>query len=162
MVVSGKLDPHVTIYSFDKIQSAIAAGDWETDEFGVPILEFDDVVEAQVEVGLGPLHSQFDNQGYAYTSLFLEPAVARWSLGGDYAELNDDPEWSLVSKINVHYNVGHIAAAEGDTVSPDGRYLVSLNKWAIDRFLTVGPLVPQNLQLIDISQKENLPKQSYE
>jgi nitrous-oxide reductase len=152
MVVSGKLDPHVTVYSFDKIQSAIDAGDWETDDFGVPILDFDDVVEAQIEVGLGPLHTQFDNQGYAYTSLFLVPAVARWSMGGAYDELNADPPWSLVSTINVHYNVGHIAAAEGDTVSPDGKYLVSLNKWAIDRFLNVGPLLPQNFQLIDIEQ----------
>ncbi len=152
MVVSGKLDPHVTIYSFEKIQAAISAGNFETDDYGVPILNFDDVAEAQVEVGLGPLHTQFDNMGYAYTSLFLEPAVARWSLGGDYADLNSDPEWSLVSKINVQYNVGHIAAAEGDTVSPDGMYLVSLNKWAIDRFANVGPLVPQNFQLIDISQ----------
>ncbi len=152
MVISGKLDPHVTIYSFDKIQDAIAAGDWETDEYGVPILNLDDVMEAQVELGLGPLHTQFDDKGYAYTSLFLEPAVARWSLGGPYADQNDDPEWSLVSKINVHYNVGHIAAAEGDTVSPDGQYLVSLNKWAIDRFNNVGPLLPQNFQLIDIAQ----------
>ena len=152
MVISGKLDPHVTIYSFDKIQAAIEAGNWETDDYGVPILNFDDVVEAQVELGLGPLHTQFDDKGYAYTSLFLEPSVARWSLGGDYADLNDDPEWSLVSKINVHYNVGHIATAEGDTVSPDGKYLVSLNKWAIDRFQNVGPLVPQNFQLIDINE----------
>ncbi len=152
LVISGKLDPHVTVYSFDKIQTAIDGGNWETDDYGVPILNFDDVMEAQVEVGLGPLHTQFDNQGYAYTSLFLEPAVARWSLGGPYAEQHDDPDWSLVSKINVHYNVGHIAAAEGDTVSPDGQYLVSLNKWAIDRFNNVGPLLPQNFQLIDISQ----------
>ena len=152
MVISGKLDPHVTIYSFDKIQAAIEAGNWETDDYGVPILNFDDVMEAQVELGLGPLHTQFDDKGYAYTSLFLEPSVARWSLGGDYADLNDDPEWSLVSKINVHYNVGHIATAEGDTVSPDGKYLVSLNKWAIDRFQNVGPLVPQNFQLIDINE----------
>jgi nitrous-oxide reductase len=152
MVISGKLDPHVTIYSFDKIQAAIEAGNWETDDYGVPILSLDDVMEAQVELGLGPLHTQFDDKGYAYTSLFLEPSVARWSLGGDYAELNDDPEWSLVSKINVHYNVGHIATAEGDTVSPDGKYLVSLNKWAIDRFQNVGPLLPQNFQLIDISE----------
>jgi nitrous-oxide reductase len=152
LVISGKLDPHVTVYSFDKIQTAIEGGNWETDEYGVPILSFDDVMEAQVEVGLGPLHTQFDNQGYAYTSLFLEPAVARWSLGGPYADKHDDPDWSLVSKINVHYNVGHIAAAEGDTVSPDGQYLVSLNKWAIDRFSNVGPLLPQNFQLIDISQ----------
>ena len=152
MVISGKLDPHVTIYGFDKVQAAIEAGNWETDDYGVPILSLDDVVEAQVELGLGPLHTQFDDKGYAYTSLFLEPSVARWSLGGEYAEKNDDPEWSLVSKINVHYNVGHIAAAEGDTVSPDGKYLVSLNKCAIDRFQNVGPLLPQNFQLIDINE----------
>ncbi len=152
IVVSGKLDPHVTIYSFEKIQAAIAAGDYAADEFGIPVLNFDDIVEAQVEVGLGPLHTQFGPDGYAYTSLFLEPAVARWTLGGEYGDLNDEPDWSLVTKIPVHYNVGHIATAEGDTISPDGRYLVSLNKWAIDRFLNVGPLLPQNFQLIDISE----------
>ncbi len=152
IVVSGKLDPHVTIYSFDKIQTAIDKGGFERDEYGIPILDFDDVLEHQVEVGLGPLHTQFGPDGYAYTSLFLEPAVARWTLGGSYAELNDDPEWTLVTKTPVHYNVGHIAAAEGDTVSPDGRYLVSLNKWAVDRFLNVGPLLPQNFQLLDISE----------
>ena len=152
MVVSGKLDPHVTVYSFEKIQDAIAAGDWETDDYGVPILNFDAVLEAQVEVGLGPLHTQFDDQGYAYTSLFLDSAVARWSLGGPYSELHQEADWSLVSKLNVHYNVGHIAAAEGDTVSPDGTYLVSLNKWSVDRFSKVGPLLPQNFQLIDIAQ----------
>ncbi|GAP62557.1 nitrous-oxide reductase [Ardenticatena maritima] len=152
LVVSGKLDPHVTVYSFEKIMQAIEAGPTETDEYGVPILNFDDVVEAQVEVGLGPLHTQFDNQGYAYTSLFLDSAVARWTLGGDYAEKNPDEPWTLVSKIPVNYNIGHLVAAEGDTVDPDGKYLVALNKWAIDRFVNVGPLLPQNFQLIDISQ----------
>ena len=142
----------MTIYSFDKIQKAIQAGATETDEYGVPILNFDDVVEAQVEVGLGPLHTQFDDKGYAYTSLFLDSAVARWTLGGSYAEKNPDEPWQLITKIPVHYNVGHIAAAEGDTVSPDGKYLVSLNKWSVDRFTGVGPLLPQNFQLIDISK----------
>jgi nitrous-oxide reductase len=157
-VISGKLDPHVTIYSFDRIQTAISEENYTPDDYGVPVLDFDAVVEAQVEVGLGPLHTQFDNQGYAYTSLFLDSAVARWTLGGPYAELNDDPEWSLVTKTNVHYNVGHVAAAEGDTVSPDGQYLVSLNKWAVDRFQNVGPLLPQNFQLLDISnQGANMP-----
>ncbi len=152
MVVSGKLDPHVTVYSFEKILSAIASGPAKKDDYGIPILNFDDVIAAQIEVGLGPLHTQFDNQGYAYTSLFLEPAVARWAMGGPYKDRNSEPAWSLVSKIPVQYNVGHISAAEGDTVSPDGKYLVSMNKWAIDRFAPVGPLLPQNFQLIDISE----------
>lgn len=151
LVVSGKLDPHVTVYSFEKIQAAISAGGYETDQYNIPILAFDDVVEAQIEVGLGPLHTQFGPDGYAYTSLFLEPAVARWTMGGPYEDLNDEAPWTLVTKTSVQYNVGHIAVAEGDTVSPDGKYLVSLNKWAIDRFLNVGPLVPQNFQLLDIS-----------
>ncbi|GAB4563164.1 MAG: Sec-dependent nitrous-oxide reductase [Anaerolineae bacterium] len=152
IVVSGKLDPHVTVYNFQKIQDAIAKGAAETDQYGVPILNFDDVVEAQVELGLGPLHTQFDDKGYAYTSLFLDSAVARWTLGGPYQDKHSEPAWSLVTKIPVHYNVGHIAAAEGDTVSPDGKYLVSLNKWSVDRFANVGPLLPQNFQLIDISE----------
>ena len=152
LTVSGKLDPHVSVYSFAKIQDAIAAGNFEFDQYGVPILNFDDVVEAQIEVGLGPLHTQYDDKGYGYTSLFLEPAVARWTLGGGFSDLHDEEDWTLVQKTPVQYNVGHISAAEGDTVSPDGKYLVSLNKWAIDRFLNVGPLLPQNLQLIDIDQ----------
>jgi nitrous-oxide reductase len=152
IVVSGKLDPHVTVYSITRIKQAIADENWTPDSYGVPVLDQDAVTEARVEVGLGPLHTQFDNQGYAYTSLFLDTAVARWSLGGEYEDLNPDRAWTLVSKIPVHYNVGHIAAAEGDTVSPDGKYLVSLNKWSVDRFFPPGPLLPQNFQLIDIAE----------
>ena len=146
IVVSGKLDPHVTVYSIDKIQQAIADKKWTTDDYGIPVLDFDAVMHAQVELGLGPLHTQFDDQGYAYTSLFLDSAIARWKLGGE-----DPNAYVLVEKTPVQYNVGHIAAAEGDTVSPDGKYLVALNKWAVDRFTPVGPLLPQNIQLLDIS-----------
>lgn len=145
IVVAGKLDPHVTIYSIDKITQAIADKNWEADPFGIPVLNFDAIKQAQVELGLGPLHTQFDDKGYAYTSLFLDSAVARWTVGTD-----DPATWTLVEKLPVHYNIGHISAAEGDTVSPDGKYLVALNKWAVDRFAPVGPLLPQNLQLIDI------------
>ncbi|MDW8098663.1 MAG: Sec-dependent nitrous-oxide reductase [Anaerolineae bacterium] len=152
IVVGGKLDPHVTVYSFQKILDAIAKEPAERDQYGVPILKLDDVMEAQVELGLGPLHTQFDDKGYAYTSLFLDSAVARWTLGGPYQEKHSEPAWSLVSKLPVHYNIGHLAAAEGDTVSPDGKYLVALNKWSVDRFVNVGPLLPQNFQLVDISQ----------
>ena len=147
LVVSGKLDPHVTVYSFEKIQQAIADQNWEPDQYGVPVLDFDATMEAQVEVGLGPLHTQFDDEGYAYTSLFLDSAVARWSLGPPYRD-----SFQLDGTIGVHYNIGHLLTAEGDTVSPDGDWLVALNKWSIDRFLPPGPLLPQNFQLIDISQ----------
>lgn len=146
IVVAGKLDPHVTIYSIEKIKQAIADKNWETDAFGIPVLDFDAVKQAQVELGLGPLHTQFDNQGYAYTSLFLDSAVARWKVGTE-----DPSTWVMVEKLPAHYNIGHLATAEGDTVSPDGGYLVALNKWAVDRFTPVGPLLPQNLQLIDIT-----------
>ena len=40
---------------------------------------------------------------------------------------------------------------EGDTVKPDGKYLVALNKWSIDRFPVVGTLKPQNFQLVDLT-----------
>ncbi|MCA9280855.1 MAG: Sec-dependent nitrous-oxide reductase [Phycisphaeraceae bacterium] len=154
IVVSGKLDPHVTIYSMDKIKKSIAAKKFSgSDDFGVPILDFDSVVEAQVEVGLGPLHTQFGPDGYAYTSLFLDSAVARWTLGGVYGAGTPEPDWTLVHKTPVHYNVGHIGVAEGDTVSPDGKYLVAFNKWSVDRFFQTGPLLPQNFQLLDIAGK---------
>ncbi|KAA0217388.1 MAG: Sec-dependent nitrous-oxide reductase [Leptolyngbya sp. PLA3] len=152
IVVSGKLDPHVTIYSIDKIKQAIADKKYSSsDEYGIPVLDFDAVVEAQVEVGLGPLHTQFGPDGYAYTSLFLDSAVARWTLGGSYGSGTPEPDWTLAGKTPVNYNVGHLGAAEGDTVSPDGKYLIAFNKWSVDRFLHPGPLLAQNFQLIDIS-----------
>ena len=145
IVVSGKLDPNVTVYGFDKIRKAISDRDFEgTDDYGVPIINMKSVVEGQVEVGGGPLHSQFDDKGNVYTSLFVESAVAKWSL-------DTESPFQLLEKIPIHYNVGHLVTAEGDTVSPDGKYLVSLNKWSVDRHPVVGTLHPQNFQLIDIN-----------
>jgi nitrous-oxide reductase len=152
IVVGGKLDPHVTIYSFQKIQEAIAAGGLEKDTFGIPVIPLDKSMEAQVELGLGPLHTVYDDKGYAYTSLFLDSAVARWTLGGPYASKHPEEGWKLIQKLPVQYNIGHIAAAEGDSASPDGQFVVALNKWSIDRFANVGPLLPQNFQLVDISE----------
>ncbi|MFA0750851.1 MAG: hypothetical protein SLRJCFUN_001254 [Candidatus Fervidibacter sp.] len=150
IVVGGKLDPHVTVYSMRKILDAVKRKDFEgRDPYGVPILRFDAVKEAQVEVGLGPLHTQWDNQGYAYTSLFLDSAVARWTMGDCKFKAPEKP-WTLVQKIPVRYNVGHIAAVHGDTVNPLGKWLVALNKWTVDNFVNVGPLLPQTFQLIDI------------
>lgn len=153
IIVAGKLDPHVTVYSFKKIKEAIAAGKVASkDEYGVPVLNFDDCKEAQVELGLGPLHTQFDDKGYAYTSLFLDSAVCRWTLGGSFAGKHPEKPWTVVAKTPMQYNIGHLVAAEGDTVSPDGKYLIGMNKWSVDRFYQTGPLLPQNFQLVDISQ----------
>lgn len=142
VVVGGKLDTHVTVFDFEKMKALIDAGDYAgRDPYGVPILDFQKALHGQVELGLGPLHTVFDDQGHAYTSMFVESTVARWSLG----------EMKLVEKLPVHYNIGHIAAAHGDTVKPRGKWVVAMNKWAIDRFLDVGPLLPQNFQLVDVS-----------
>ena len=145
IVVGGKLDTHATVYSFEKIKRLIEAKTFEgKDDFGLPILSFKDTIRGQKEIGLGPLHTVFDDKGYAYTSVFIESVVAKWSL----------KDLKTVEKVKVHYNIGHILSAEGDTVSPDGRYVVAMNKMSMDRFAGVGPLFPQNFQLVDIAGEQ--------
>ena len=143
IIVSGKLDSHVSVFSFEKIQKAIADGNFEgKDPYGIPIIPMQDVLHTQIQLGLGPLHTQFDAKPcIAYTSLYVDSMVAKY----DYCE------GKVLDKLAIHYNIGHLMTMEGDTVSPDGKYLVALNKLAIDRFNPVGPLHPQNHQLIDIS-----------
>lgn len=153
VVVAGKLDPHVTVYSTAKIRKAMADKKVSSkDAYGIPVLDFDAVMEAQVELGLGPLHTQFDDKGYGYTSLFLDSAVARWTLGGEYEKMHAEQPWKLVTKTPVQYNIGHLVVAGGDSATPVGKYLVAMNKWSVDRFFPTGPLLPQNFQLIDIAQ----------
>jgi nitrous-oxide reductase len=141
IIGSGKLQGVTTAFSFAKIQAAIAAKDFTGEEDGIPVLKYESVKEAEVEVGLGPLHTQFGPNGMAYTSLFVDSAVASWKLG----------EWKVIDKIPVSYAIGHLASAEGDTVNPDGGYLVALNKLSHGRHLSVGPSQPEADQLIDIS-----------
>jgi nitrous-oxide reductase len=142
IVVGGKLDTHATIYEFSKLKQLIADKKYEgKDAYGIPILAFKDTIRGQVEIGLGPLHTVFDDKGNAYTSVFIESKIAKWSL----------KDMKLIEKLPVHYNIGHIMAAEGDTVSPDGKYVVAMNKMSIDRFTGVGPLYPQNFQLVDVT-----------
>jgi nitrous-oxide reductase len=150
VAVGGKLQPVVTVYSVEKIKKAIEGKDFEGfDPYGVPILRLDAVREATIETGLGPLHTEFDDKGYAYTSHFIDNKVIKWTLGPPYHPA--DRAWKVVDKVDIHYNVGHLAAPESNSPKPKGKYLVALNKWAIDRFNPVGPLLPQNFQLIDIS-----------
>jgi nitrous-oxide reductase len=137
---SGKLQSITTAFSVDKMLKAIAAKDFSGEEDGIPVLKYESVKEAEVNVGLGPLHTQFDNQGFAYTSLFVESAVAKWKLG----------TWEIADKVPIAYNIGHLVSAEGDTVNPDGKYLVALNKLSHGRHLNVGPSQPESSQLINI------------
>ncbi len=143
IVVGGKLDTHATVFDFQKIQDQIKAKKFAgKDPYGLPILNMQDSLHTQVALGLGPLHTQFDSKPcIAYTSLYVDSQVAKW----DYCE------GKVLDKISIHYNIGHLMTMEGDTVHPKGHYLVALNKLAIDRFNPVGPLHPQNHQLIDIS-----------
>lgn len=138
---SGKLQAEVTVYSVQKILAAIQAGKFDGDRAGIPVLKFEDVMEARVPVGLGPLHTQFDGRGYAYTSLFLDSQIAKWKIG---------PPWKVVDKIDVYYSIGHLMASEGDTRHPTGDYVVALDKLSKDRYLSVGPTHPEAAQLIDI------------
>ncbi len=150
VTVSGKLDPFVSVFGWDKIKRAIDDNKVSgKDPFGVPILDYQSCLTAHVPVGLGPLHTVFDDKGNAYTSLFLDSAVAKWTLGPPY---NPEAEaWKPVDKVSIHYNIGHLQAPGSNTRTPYGKYLVALNKWSVDRFPPLGPLHPQNLQLIDIS-----------
>ncbi len=143
IIVSGKLDSHAWVYSWEKIQKAIKAKKFEgKDDYGIPIIAMKDALHKQVQVGLGPLHTQYDSKKcVVYTSIYVDSMVTKW----DYCE------GKVLDQIHIHYNIGHLMTMEGDSASPDGKYLVALNKLAIDRFNPVGPLHPQNHQLIDIS-----------
>ena len=144
IIGSGKLQGVTTAFNFEKVQTAIRNKDFEGEEDGIPVLKYESIMDAEVEVGLGPLHTQFGPDGMAYTSLFVDSAIASWRIG----------EWKVIDKVPVSYAVGHLSAAEGDTVSPDGGYLVSLNKLSHGRHLNVGPSQPESSQLIDIGEEK--------
>ncbi|HSD73039.1 MAG TPA: Sec-dependent nitrous-oxide reductase, partial [Thermoanaerobaculia bacterium] len=144
IIGSGKLQGVTTAFNFEKVQTAIRNKDFTGDEDGIPVLKYESIKDAEVPVGLGPLHTQFGPDGYAYTSLFVDSAIAKWKLG----------TWEVVDKVPMSYSIGHLAAAEGDTVSPDGKYLVGLNKLSHGRHLSVGPSQPESSQLVDITEEK--------
>ena len=145
ITVCGKLDTHASVYKWSKIKKLIADKKYAgKDPYGVPILDMKSALHGQVELGLGPLHNQYSNvDGEIYTSLYVDSQIVKWN----YKDLK------VLDKENVHYNVGHLCGMEGKSADPQGKYIISLNKLAIDRFDPVGPLHPQNHQLIDISGK---------
>ena len=143
IIVGGKLDTHVSVYDFKKIKNLIKNKDYAgKDPYGIPILDMQKSLYGQVELGLGPLHTTFsDEDGVVFTSLYVDSQIVKW----DYKNLK------VLDRINVHYNIGHIDTMEGKSAKPKGDYVIALNKLSIDRFNPVGPLHPQNHQLIDIT-----------
>ena len=146
ITVCGKLDTHASVYSFSKIQKLIKNKDYAgKDPYGIPVLDMKKALHGQVELGLGPLHNQYSNvDGEIYTSLYVDSQVVKWN----YKDLK------VIDKVNVHYNIGHLCGMEGKSADPQGDFIIALNKLAIDRFTPVGPLHPQNHQLIDIKGKK--------
>ena len=124
VIASGKLSPTVTIVDTKTLK-----------------------IVAEPEVGLGPLHTTFDDRGNAYTSLFLDSQVVKWNIAKAVAGGSD----YIVDRINVHYNIGHLQAAGGETMKPHGDFLLALNKLSKDQYLPVGPDMPEAQELIDIS-----------
>lgn len=139
---NGKLQAEVSVYSMTKLLEAVEQKNFDGEIAGIPVIAYDTVIEHAVPVGLGPLHTQFDGNGYAYTSLFLDSQVAKWKIGGD---------WEVVDKIDCYYSIGHLTASEGDTKNPTGEYLIALDKLSKDRYLPVGPSHPEAAQLYDLT-----------
>ncbi|MEZ5004081.1 MAG: Sec-dependent nitrous-oxide reductase [Chitinophagales bacterium] len=142
IVGNGKLSANLTVHSFDKVQQAIANKSFDGEAYGIPILKMDEIVVGVVEqAGLGPLHTEFDGRGNAYTTFFISSEVVKWKLGS----------WEVVDRQPTFYSVGHLMIPGGDSKKPNGKYLLAMNKITKDRYLPTGPEVTQSAQLFDIS-----------
>ena len=142
IVGSGKLAALIPVFSFDKMQKAIAAKDYIGSFEGIPILKYESVLYGEVKKpGLGPLHTEFDNKGNAYTSMFVSSEVVKWNI----------KDLKVLDRVPTYYSVGHLCVAGGDTKTPTGKYLIAYDKITKDRFLPTGPELAQSAQLYDIS-----------
>jgi len=142
IVAGGKLATVIPVHSFSKLQKAIAARQFDSEIEGIPVLKYDAILAGEVQKpGLGPLHTEFDGKGYAYTSMFISSEVVKWKLG----------TWEVVDRMPVYYSIGHLMIPGGDSKQPWGKYVLALNKITKDRYLPTGPELPQSAQLIDIT-----------
>jgi nitrous-oxide reductase len=142
IVGGGKLATVLPVHSFSKMQKAIADQAIETTIGGIPVLKYEAVMACEVQKpGLGPLHTEFDGQGFAYTSVFLSSEIIKWDL----------KKCEVVDRVPTYYSIGHLMIPGGDTRKPYGKYVIALNKITKDRYLPTGPELTQSAQLYDIT-----------
>lgn len=154
VVASGKLEPSASVFNFEKFLNAVEDEDFQDTFRGVPVVNQERILEGMVPTGMGPLHTEYDGRGNAYTSVFIDSVVTKWELPPWTEEERKDLEQVVVDKIDVHYNIGHLVVAGADSQDPWGDYLVAMNKLAAGRHLPTGPSIPETSQLIDISGEE--------
>ena len=142
IVGSGKLSASMTVHSFSKMIKAIEEKKFDGDAYGIPILQGEATIAGVVkQPGLGPLHTEFDGKGNAYTTFFISSEVVKWKLG----------TWEVVDRKPTYYSVGHLMIPGGNSRKPWGKYLVAMNKITKDRYLPTGPEMTQSAQLYDIT-----------
>lgn len=142
IVGSGKLAALIPVFSFDKLQKAIAAKDFEGEYDGIPVVKYESALYGEVKKpGLGPLHTEFDGKGNAYTSFFVSSEVVKWNI----------KDLKVVDRVPTYYSVGHLCIPGGDSKKPSPKYLIAYNKITKDRYLPTGPELAQSAQLYDIS-----------